>query len=101
VKAIIFEQTGDPNVLKYAEVPKPQLIPGTALVKVHAAGINFADTFFIRGEYMIKPRLPDTPGMEAAGVIEEVAPDVTGLKPGMRVLSYQRPSTLSASMTTA
>jgi len=87
VKAIIFEQTGDPNVLKYAEVPKPQLIPGTALVKVHAAGINFADTFFIRGEYMIKPRLPDTPGMEAAGVIEEVAPDVTGLKPGMRVTS--------------
>ena len=51
--------------------PMPELAPGTALLKVHAAGINFADTFFIRGEYMIKPRLPDTPGMEAAGVIEE------------------------------
>ena len=87
MKAIIFEQTGDPSVLKYADLPKPQLMPGTALVKVHAAGINFADTFFIRGEYMIKPRLPDTPGMEAAGVIEEVAPDVTDLKPGMRVTS--------------
>jgi NADPH2:quinone reductase len=87
VKAIIFGQTGDPSVLKYADTPKPQLMPGTALVKVHAAGINFADTFFIRGEYMIKPRLPDTPGMEAAGVIEEVAPDVTDLKPGMRVTS--------------
>jgi NADPH2:quinone reductase len=87
VKAIVFEQTGDPSVLKYAEVPKPELAPGTALLKVHAAGINFADTFFIRGEYMIKPRLPDTPGMEAAGVIETVAPDVTELKPGMRVTS--------------
>jgi NADPH:quinone reductase len=87
VKAIVFEQTGDPSVLKYAEVPKPELAPGTALLKVHAAGINFADTFFIRGEYMIKPRLPDTPGMEAAGVIEAVAPDVKDLKPGMRVTS--------------
>jgi NADPH2:quinone reductase len=87
VKAIVFEQTGDPSVLKYVEVPKPELAPGTALLKVHAAGINFADTFFIRGEYMIKPRLPDTPGMEAAGVIEAVAPDVKDLKPGMRVTS--------------
>jgi NADPH2:quinone reductase len=81
VKAIVFEQTGDPSVLKYVEVPKPELAPGTALVKVHAAGINFADTFFVRGEYMIKPRLPDTPGIEA------VAPDVKDLKPGMRVTS--------------
>ena len=87
MKAIVFEQIGDPSVLKYAEVPKPELAPGTALVKVHAAGINFADTFFIRGEYMIKPRLPDTPGMEAAGVIEAVAPDVKDLTPGMRVTS--------------
>jgi NADPH:quinone reductase len=87
VKAIVFEQIGDPGVLKYAEVPKPELAPGTALIKVHAAGINFADTFFIRGEYMIKPRLPDTPGMEAAGVIEAVAPDVKDLTPGMRVTS--------------
>ncbi len=87
MKAIVFEKTGDPGVMQYAEVPKPELRPGTALIKVHAAGINFADTFFIRGEYMIKPKLPDTPGMEAAGVVEAVAPDVTGLRPGMRVTS--------------
>jgi NADPH:quinone reductase len=85
VKAIVFEKTGDPSVMQYVEVPKPELRPGTALIKVHAAGINFADTFFIRGEYMIKPKLPDTPGMEAAGVIEAVAPDVKDLKPGARV----------------
>src|SRR5579862_4307334 len=52
MKAIVFEQPGDPSVLKYVETPKPELAPGSALVKVHAAGINFADTFFIRGEYM-------------------------------------------------
>lgn len=87
MKAIVFEKTGDSSVMKYVDAPKPELKPGTALLKVHAAGINFADTFFIRGEYMIKPRLPDTPGMEAAGVVEAVAPDVTDLKPGMRVTS--------------
>lgn len=87
MKAIVFEKTGDPSVMKYVDVPKPELKPGTALVKVHAAGINFADTFFIRGEYMIKPKLPDTPGMEAAGVVEAVASDVTGIKPGARVTS--------------
>lgn len=87
MKAIVFEKTGDPGVMQYVEVPKPELKPGTALVKVHAAGINFADTFFIRGEYMIKPRLPDTPGMEAAGVVEAVAPDVKDLRPGTRVTS--------------
>lgn len=85
MKAIVFEKTGDPSVMQYVEIPKPELRPGTALVKVHAAGINFADTFFIRGEYMIKPKLPDTPGMEAAGVVDAVAPDVRDLKPGMRV----------------
>ena len=90
MKAIVFEKTGDPSVLKYVETPRPELAPGTALIKVHAAGINFADTFFIRGEYMIKPRLPDTPGMEAAGVIEAVAPDVKDLTPGMRVTSITR-----------
>lgn len=85
MKAIVFEKTGDPDVMQYVEVPKPELKPGMALIKVHAAGINFADTFFIRGEYMIKPKLPDTPGMEAAGVVEAVAPDVKNLRPGMRV----------------
>ena len=87
MKAIVFETTGDPSVLEYVDTPTPKVAPGTVLVKVHAAGINFADTFFIRGEYMIKPRLPDTPGMEAAGVIEAVAPDVKDLKVGMRVTS--------------
>ncbi|HVA68409.1 MAG TPA: quinone oxidoreductase [Candidatus Binataceae bacterium] len=87
MKAIVFEKTGGPEVLKYIDAPKPELKPGTAIVKVHAAGVNFADTFFIRGEYMLKPKLPDTPGMEAAGVVEEVAPDVKDLKPGMRVTS--------------
>lgn len=92
MKAIVFEKTGDASVMHPAEVPTPALRPSMVLMRVRAAGINFADTFFIRGEYMIKPSLPDIPGLEAAGVIEQVAPDVKDLKPGMRVAAFARKS---------
>jgi NADPH2:quinone reductase len=75
-----------------AQAPKPGVRPGMVLIRVHAAGINFADVLFLRGEYLIQPRLPDIPGLEAAGVIEEVAPDVKEFKPGMRVAAFARKS---------
>jgi NADPH:quinone reductase len=85
MKAIQFDRLGGPEVMELREIPKPALRPGTALVKNHVIAINYGDTFFIRGTYLVKPVFPDTPGMEAAGVIEAVAPDVPDLKPGMRV----------------
>src|ERR1700730_17553812 len=85
MKAIQFKEVGGPDVMQLVEVPKPELRPGMVRMRVHAAGINFADTFFREGNYLIKPKLPDTPGMEAAGVIDDVAPGIEGLKPGMRV----------------
>jgi len=85
MKAIQFDRLGDPEVMELREVPTPELRPGSVLVKNHAIAINYGDTFFIRGTYLVKPKLPDTPGMEASGVIEAVAPDVKNLKPGMRV----------------
>jgi NADPH:quinone reductase len=85
MKAIVFERLGGPEVMEYREFPKPELRPGTVLVKNHVIAINYGDTFFIRGTYLVKPVFPDIPGMEAAGVIDAVAPDVRDLKPGMRV----------------
>jgi NADPH2:quinone reductase len=85
MKAIQFKEVGGPDVMQLVEVPKPELRPGMVRMRVHAAGINFADTFFREGNYLIKPKLPDTPGMEAAGVIDETGPGVEGLKPGMRI----------------
>jgi NADPH2:quinone reductase len=55
------------------------------LVKVRAVGINFADTLFRQGQYLMQPKLPDTPGLEAAGEIEAVGAGVTGLRTGQRV----------------
>lgn len=85
MKAIQFDRLGGPEVMELRETPKPQLKPGTVIVKNHVIAINFGDLFFTQGTYLVKPVFPDTPGMEAAGVIDEVAPDVKDLKPGTRV----------------
>jgi NADPH2:quinone reductase len=85
MKAILFDRAGGPEVLRLAEVPKPEAGPGMVLVKNHAIGVNFADVLFRRGMYVTKPSFPDTPGLEAAGVIEAVGPGVENLKVGMRV----------------
>jgi NADPH:quinone reductase len=85
MKAIQFDRLGGPDVMQLREVPKPELAPGTILVKNRAIALNFGDTFFIRGRYLVRPVFPDIPGMEGAGVVEAVAEDVNALKPGMRV----------------
>jgi NADPH2:quinone reductase len=88
MRAIVFTQTGGPEVLSMADVPTPQARPGWVLIRNHAIGVNFADTRFRQGTYTVKPKLPDTPGMEAAGVIETVGDGVTSLRPGMRVTAF-------------
>jgi NADPH:quinone reductase len=85
MKAIVFDRLGGSEVMGLREIPKPELRPGTVLVKNHVIALNYGDTFFIRGTYLVKPVFPDIPGMEGAGVIDAVAPDVHDLKPGMRV----------------
>lgn len=85
MKAVVFVKVGGPEVMKIAEVPKPEVKPGTVLIKVRAAGINFADTLFRNGQYVMQPQLPDTPGLEAAGEIDAVGAGVTNLKVGQRV----------------
>ena len=85
MKAIQFDRLGGPEVMELREVPKPELRPGTVVVRNRVIALNYGDVFFIKGQYLVKPVFPDIPGMEAAGVVEAVAPDVTGLAPGMRV----------------
>jgi NADPH2:quinone reductase len=85
MKAIQFDRLGGAEVMELREVPKPDLKPGTIVVKNQVIAINFGDTLFLRGEYLVKPVFPDTPGMEAAGVVDSVAPDVKDIAPGARV----------------
>jgi NADPH2:quinone reductase len=88
MRAIVFDQVGGPEVLRMGEVPKPEVRPGMVLIKAHAIGVNFADVRFRQGAYVVKPKLPDTPGMEAAGVVEALGEGVTGLRPGQRVAAF-------------
>jgi NADPH:quinone reductase len=57
---------------------------------VRAAGVNFPDYLMVTGKYQVKPPLPFTPGIEAAGEIIECASDVVGLRPGQRVVALAR-----------
>jgi len=75
-------------VMALADVPRPDPRPGMVLIRTHAIGVNFADTRFRQGTYAVKPKLPDTPGLEAAGVIEAIGDGVTGLAPGARVTAF-------------
>jgi NADPH2:quinone reductase len=88
MKAIVFAELGGPEVLTLGDVPRPDVRPGGVLIRSYAIGVNFADTRFRQGTYVVKPRLPDTPGMEAAGVIEAVGEGVTEFRPGARVAAF-------------
>ncbi len=85
MKAIQFDRLGGAEVMELREVPKPELQPGTIIVRNHVIAINFGDVLFLRGEYIVRPAFPDTPGMEGAGVVEAVAPDVKDISVGARV----------------
>jgi len=85
MKAIQFDRLGGAEVMELREVPMPELQPGTIIVRNRVSAINFGDVLFLRGEYIVKPAFPDTPGMEGAGVVEAVAPDVTDIAVGARV----------------
>ena len=85
MKAIRVSEYGGPSVLKIEEVPAPQAGPGQVLVRAHAVGINPVDTYLRSNTDNRGPKLPYTPGADAAGVVEAVGTGVTAVKPGDRV----------------
>jgi NADPH2:quinone reductase len=85
MKAIVVHEFGGPEVLKFEEIPAPKPGPGQVLVRIHAAGVNPADTYARTGNYAVKPPLPYTPGTDGAGVIETAGEGVTKARPGDRV----------------
>lgn len=85
MKAVRFHETGRPDVLKLEQVKDLETGAGETLVKVHTVGVNFADTLLRRGAYLTAPRLPETPGFEAAGVVADVGHGVDKDLVGRRV----------------
>jgi NADPH2:quinone reductase len=85
MKQIQFDKLGGPEVMKLVDAPTPEATKGTVLIRNRAIGINFADTLFRKGQYAVTPQLPDTPGLESAGVIEKIGEGVNGFSVGQRV----------------
>lgn len=81
-KAIRIHQTGGPEVLRWENVEVGKPGPGEVRLRQTALGLNFIDTYHRTGLYPLP--LPATLGMEGAGVVEEVGPDVTEVKAGDR-----------------
>ena len=87
MRAVLCKELGGPEKLVVEEVPAPPMRDGGVRIAIHAAGVNFADTLLITGQYQDKPPLPFTPGMEVSGVVTEIGAGVSHLKPGDRVLA--------------
>jgi NADPH:quinone reductase len=87
MKAITIEEFGGPENLKVQNVDKPEPGPGEILIRVAAAGINYADIARRKGAYLAKTTLPYVLGLEAAGTVEALGPDVNAFKGGDRVLA--------------
>ncbi|MBV8168488.1 MAG: NADPH:quinone oxidoreductase family protein [Alphaproteobacteria bacterium] len=90
MRAVMCRQFGGPESLRVEETASGPLESDQVRIRVHAAGINFADTLMIAGTYQVKPPFPFTPGMEAAGEIVEVGAAAKEFTVGQRVLATAR-----------
>lgn len=86
-RALVCSRFGHWSELAIERVSRVALQPGQVRLRVRHAGVGFAVSLFVSGQYQRKPPLPFTPGTEAAGEILEVAPGVTGLWVGQRVVA--------------
>ena len=91
MKAIFCNKLGGTENLAYLETASPRPGPNDVLIKVKAAGLNFADTLQIAGKYQSKLEPPFIPGMEVAGEILEIGQGVNRpLNVGQRVMAFMR-----------
>ena len=89
-KAVVCRELGPPERLRLETFASAPLKSGEMRVAIHAAGINFPDILMAAGEYQLKPELPFTPGVEAAGEVIEVDKAAAGAAVGDRVIVKMR-----------
>lgn len=82
MKAIVINKD---KTLSYTDVQNPVIKPGEVIIETYAAALNRADLLQREGSYPPPPGCPEWPGLEVAGVIKEVAYDVTKWKVGDKV----------------
>lgn len=90
MKAVRFHATGGPEVLVYEDVPDPVPQAAQVLLRVRAAGVNYADTSRRAGggSYPRPTPLPFSPGSEVVGIVEKLGRDVSGVALGATVIAW-------------
>lgn len=87
MRAVLFDEYGDPEVLHLGEAPEPHAGSGQVRIAVEAASVNPMDWKIRSGSMaaLMPLDLPSIPGLDAAGVVDEVGDEVTGVAVGDRV----------------
>jgi D-arabinose 1-dehydrogenase-like Zn-dependent alcohol dehydrogenase len=85
MRAVVFHAFGPVDTLVIEECVRPLAGPGEVLMEVHAIGVNFTDVLVAQGRSQLQRLLPLTPGTEAAGIVSQVGPGVTRIRPGQRI----------------
>ena len=104
MKAVVITGIGGPEVLEVREVPTPEPRGDQVRIRVAACGLNRADLMQCRGMYPAPPGAPaDIPGLEYAGVVDALGPDVDRAaeagRPGLRHRRRRRPGRVCLDVT--
>ena len=96
MKAVFYEQYGDPDVLQYGDRPDPKVGPDTVLVEVRASSVNPVDWKVAAGylDGALPAYFPVIPGWDVAGVVTQPGPSVTEFQAGDEVIGYVRMDTV-------
>ena len=87
MKTIQSSNTDSIDNYAIVEAPLPEPRRGEVRVQVEMCGIGYVDSLVALGRYQVKPKLPHTPGVEVAGVIDAMGEDVKAVAVGDRVLA--------------
>ena len=85
MRALVCNAIDDMDSVVLGDLPEPAPKAGEILIDVAAAGVNFADLLVLKDQYQFRSEPPFAPGMEAAGVVTAVGPDVDHVSVGDRV----------------
>ncbi|HXG56876.1 MAG TPA: medium chain dehydrogenase/reductase family protein [Vicinamibacterales bacterium] len=90
MRQAVITRHGSPGVFEMRERPDPSPAAGELRIRVRAAGVNFADVLSRMGLYPDADKPPMVVGYEVAGIVDALAPDVTGFAIGDRVVALTR-----------
>lgn len=86
MRCVVLTGYGGYNKLEVQKYAKPKPMKGQVVVRVHACGLNFADIMQRQGMYPSPKKPPFVPGLECAGIVEELGEEVTDVEVGSRVV---------------